>query len=669
MKARARKSSSVGLGTGRKSSVGAGHEGTLHRALSFTDCSVQQIGLAVLSEDPDWKFDSGFWCTILTGDPADEFRSFQNRTLGFWIQVYNRWQESGHWNPAEIDKLNCVDGEQLQKLLKLPPNKVIDVIKLFDPAGHRRLSSGTGGEGMRKCKIEVRDFMTAGVVLSRLIATKQKLKFILGLFDKDDSRSLDEKEFANFVTAFIHGLGASFGLRQKEDVMPTETSIRIIVQRLYNRLGEIAASRLKALRDGGTQETLACLAEAIRSHQLGRPQAKPPRQLIPFSTLVGWCFREYQDPLALPYALSIERFCPKLQPLDEDPEAYTDEEEKFYLSHKGPVPVPIESAVTHDSSMLTRKEVVLARAVFQFCVEEGSFQMTHQDLQKGLGREDLSADLWTKLQPALDRIEGERSRGIKAELFSFLRKLCPGAHRMHLRMFDGWLQQFDQMLEQQKFVEACEEKVVVQSHVNNLPIIPDAELNRLEAQFRAIDVEGSGCITLTQIESAMGLDAELLKKYDVSADGFIDVHEFVAMMCPDHWRPPEMSGFDQEVLSSLLCYNASKMRHDLDTRKSLYTGAVERKSAMPASMRPEVPEETWDAWNAVFDRLDTSGDGVMSAKELRSSMLLSQEICDQLIAASLMEGNTGIARRDFLLALLDHHKWRRPGFVMSAAER
>ena len=26
----------------------------------------------------------------------------------------------------------------------------------------------------------------------------------------------------------------------------------------------------------------------------------------------------------------------------------------------------------------------------------------------------------------------------------------------------------------------------------------------------------------------MGLDAELLKKYDVSADGFIDVHEFVA---------------------------------------------------------------------------------------------------------------------------------------------
>ncbi|OLQ13531.1 hypothetical protein AK812_SmicGene2464 [Symbiodinium microadriaticum] len=243
-------------------------------------------------------------------------------------------------------------------------------------------------------------FQAAGVVLSRLIATKQKLKFILGLFDKDDSRSLDEKEFANFVTAFIHGLGASFGMRQKEvpvfcsdhghdhltarceDIMPTEASIRIIVQRLYNRLGEIAASRLKARWGKGGGENLnqprcpRILPISIQSElSVAKTGALQGKKAIRPSAgfLVGLALgamSEYQDPLALPYALSIERFCPKLQPLDEDPEAYTDEEEKFYLSHKGPVPVPIESAVTHDSSMLTRKEVVLARAVFQFCVEE-----------------------------------------------------------------------------------------------------------------------------------------------------------------------------------------------------------------------------------------------------------------------------------------------------------
>ncbi len=31
----------------------------------------------------------------------------------------------------------------------------------------------------------------------------------------------------------------------------------------------------------------------------------------------------------------------------------------------------------------------------------------------------------------------------------------------------------------------------------------------------------------------------------------------------------------------------------------------------------EVPEETWAAWNSVFDRLDTDGDNVMSPGELR----------------------------------------------------
>ena len=64
------------------------------------------------------------------------------------------------------------------------------------------------------------------MLLSRLIATKQKLKFVLGLYDLDDSRSLDENEFGSFVTAFIYGMGACFGLRQKDDVMPSTKGIR-----------------------------------------------------------------------------------------------------------------------------------------------------------------------------------------------------------------------------------------------------------------------------------------------------------------------------------------------------------------------------------------------------------------------------------------------------------
>ncbi|CAJ1336045.1 unnamed protein product, partial [Effrenium voratum] len=199
------------------------------------------------------------------------------------------------------------------------------------------------------------ELMMAGVVLSRLIATKQKLKFILGLFDVDDSRSLDESEFACFVSAFIHGLGAAFGLRKDDDIMPTTKQIQLVVQRLYDRLGAIAKARICALAEALVGNERQALAEAIRSHQLekvslNRTSSKPRRQVLPFETLIGWCFREYQDPLALPYALSIERFCPKLQPLDEDPEAFLEEEKRFYLSHKGPVPLPMESTVAHDAS-------------------------------------------------------------------------------------------------------------------------------------------------------------------------------------------------------------------------------------------------------------------------------------------------------------------------------
>lgn len=147
------------------------------------------------------------------------------------------------------------------------------------------------------------------------------------------------------------------------------------------------------------------------------------------------------------------------------PKAFVEESKKFYLSHRGPVPSPIESAVTHDASTLpalrdfivdsfnrvhstptamglglryadpqrggdcTRNFPILhgsgwpksitpaphrqvhlqGSPVLVSCIDyplvglvavaagkaaQGTFQMSHAELQAGLGRDDLTADLW-----------------------------------------------------------------------------------------------------------------------------------------------------------------------------------------------------------------------------------------------------------------------------------
>ena len=76
-----------------------------------------------------------------------------------------------HWLTLQYSK-KCGHGHNARMIRNLA------FAVRFDPAGHKRLSTGT--DGMRKCKVRICELMTAGVVLSRLIATRQKLKFVLG---------------------------------------------------------------------------------------------------------------------------------------------------------------------------------------------------------------------------------------------------------------------------------------------------------------------------------------------------------------------------------------------------------------------------------------------------------------------------------------------------------
>ncbi|CAL1146645.1 unnamed protein product [Cladocopium goreaui] len=226
------------------------------------------------------------------------------------------------------------------------------------------------GPALGKIKVPVVSLFTAGVLLSQLIAPKDKLRFIFGLADQDDSHTLDEFQFVNFITAFVRGLGSAFGIVNK-DSMPSLEVIRELGRRLYDRISVIAAERLKSMSQHD-DKTRAMLIQAIKDRQKklervtsldldevegGMPKYGdnvPLRQVLNYKTVEAWCFREFKDPLALPYALAIERFCSRGSGAD----LYHLKSEEWFLSHTRPVEIPQEErdSVDHHgwSKSLTR---------------------------------------------------------------------------------------------------------------------------------------------------------------------------------------------------------------------------------------------------------------------------------------------------------------------------
>ena len=68
------------------------------------------------------------------------------------------------------------------------------------------------------------------------------------------------------------------------------------------------------------------------------------------------------------------------------------------------------------------------------------------------------------------------------------------------------------------------------------------------------------------------------------------------------------------LLQFLVAAQLPQSKHIVDQLDVLVENSG--KSSWEADSK-EVPEETWAAWNAVFDRLDNDGDNVMSPSELR----------------------------------------------------
>merc|ERR1711879_469329 len=153
----------------------------------------------------------------------------------------------------------------------------------------------------------------------------------------------------------------------------------------------------------------------------------------------------------------------------------------FYLSHQRPVPVPIESAAAYEGQLLSRTEVVIVRDVFNFCVAESNFRMVYKELENHLGKTKLSLKLWEKLQPAMAKTAEERTRAIRPELFSFLRKMSrqsiPSAQ---LRMFENWLREYDSLAKKRHTLGEAQESMARLKQQSALPVLPPNEVARLE---------------------------------------------------------------------------------------------------------------------------------------------------------------------------------------------
>jgi hypothetical protein len=149
-----------------------------------------------------------FWNAILSGEARPEARPMHNRTLTYWVQLFNKWQQ---YERKEERKLpQCVlDGNELKPLLQLSKMNYHGIIDMFDPKGSSRLDQegNFSMSALSRIRMPMQEFCAAGVMTSSLISSKHKLQFLIGLVDLEDTGYLDEATFANFIKVFTHGLG------------------------------------------------------------------------------------------------------------------------------------------------------------------------------------------------------------------------------------------------------------------------------------------------------------------------------------------------------------------------------------------------------------------------------------------------------------------------------
>jgi Ca2+-binding EF-hand superfamily protein len=621
------------------------------------DFSLNQMGNAISAEDPSWQFNAVFWHALLVGEPHTGFKPLQNRTLAFWVGCFNKWQamRTAEGLPETINAI------QLQEIVFLSKGNIIGVLKLFDRAGGRRVTAeGYTVSVLSSIQISMLELLAAGVLLSRLISTNHKLRFLLSLVDVGDNGWLDESQFTSFLKCLTRGLGAVFNAPM--ETVPTKADINTVAQRLHSRICKLVRMSSKS--------SLPSIAKTSSTDNKLSHQA-----------LHDWCFGSLsgEDPLALPYRLTLERFCPTRH--GDFADEFDDRLANFSLSYKCPVALPEDATFVSKRDLLERAEVLLARDIFEHGKSLGRIRITEDELQillKNTGRREISRMTQLTFLNALEAVVEQHCRpggGVDhIDLFDYLRQLCPKAQPKHIRMFDVWCTQYDRHMEVRDSFSNYE--LAAQTFIDNdkKPVLPADEIAQLENEFARLDQEGNGFVTMDDIMKGWGWSAQTalatVQAYDVLGDSFVDKDAFLRMMCPLEYKLPAMTGFAREVFGKVLLGHVESTKAVMRSVDSSYElkdaawGGSEISRAPllnqpPPSALPEVPEENLEQWNDVFDNLDHDDDDKVNVRDLEASGLLSTVVCYCIASLIDPEDLQGFTRAGFLTAMCKAHGYRQ----------
>jgi len=373
--------------------------------------------------------------------------------------------------------------------------------------------------------------------------------------------------------------------------------------------------------------------------------------------------------------LAIQRFCPTRHRDVSD--EFEDRMQSFALSHSIPAELPPMTKTPSGSKVMTRKEVLMARDLFEYAKRCDNFRIDQEDrelarmMKQRNWRVDSDVNHHLKRKWYLEALaklgemrERHSSANDRTSFFDYMRALCPHALPKHLRMYEVWCMEFDGMKEDQEKLLSLKEARDSFLENQRKPFLPDEQVNMIKRQFADIDFAKTGLITRDDIVQGLNLSAEAaaaaFDAFDVGCDGFIDVDEFLRMMCPPEYRLREMGGLARDVFGRILIGETDRQNLKLEDLQSKYLATPKGASCLraPASALPEAPQEVMNQWNEVFDSLDTNDDNRLTVKDLERSGLLSSSVCRAVVALIDPSDPEGFGREAFLESIALCHGYR-----------